>query len=53
MNKVNTREDCCLTRGVNFGEKTRHTPSSNECKFLTGKQSEEKNYSREDVTGNN
>ena len=45
MNKVNTWEDCCLTRGVNFGEKTRHTPSGNECKFLTGKQSEEKNYS--------
>ena len=45
MNKFNTREDCGMTRGVNFGKKTRHTPSSSECKFLIGKQSEEKNYS--------
>ena len=34
MNKVKVSGgDCCITRGVNSGEKTLDTTSGNECKF--------------------
>ena len=35
MNKLaeNRRGDCCITRGVDSGEKTLDTTIGNECKF--------------------
>ena len=47
MNKLAEyrRGDCCVTRGVDSGEKTLDTTVGNEC---MGQQSEEKN-----VTGKN